>query len=75
VNCRVCGNSLLVERAIFRCSSCRAYAHAYCWEKHVLQSHSPSFVVGTFTRNGEFKPKKPETKPESQVAEKEPVTL
>ncbi|RLC94519.1 MAG: hypothetical protein DRI39_02650 [Chloroflexi bacterium] len=60
VVCRVCGSPLYPGRAVFRCS-CGANIHSSCWEKHVLQSHKPSFVVGTINLDGEFKPKEAET--------------
>ena len=54
MNCAVCGNALLCTRAVFRCS-CGVFVHAYCWDKHVLQAHQPSFEVGTIDLDGEFK--------------------
>jgi len=72
MNCRVCGTSLFPTRAVFRCS-CGAYTHAHCWEKHVLESHRPPFVVGTITMNGEFKARVPETKESSRPSEGELV--
>jgi len=53
MNCRICGNPLFAGRATFRCS-CGAITHGYCWEKHVLQSHEPSFEVGTVDLDGSF---------------------
>ena len=53
MNCRVCGNPLFAGRATFRCS-CGAITHGYCWEKHVLQAHEPSFEVGTVDLDGSF---------------------
>jgi len=53
MNCAVCGNSLLCNRAISHCS-CGVLVHAYCWEKHVLQAHQPTFEVGTIDLSGEF---------------------
>jgi len=54
MNCAVCGNALLCTRAVFRCS-CGVFVHAYCWDKHVLQAHQPTFEVGTIDLDGEFK--------------------
>jgi hypothetical protein len=54
MNCAVCGNALLSTRAVFRCS-CGVFVHAYCWDKHVLQAHQPTFEVGTIDLDGEFK--------------------
>jgi hypothetical protein len=28
--------------------------HSYCWEKHVLAAHKPSFKLGTMAMSGEF---------------------
>jgi hypothetical protein len=53
MNCRICGNPLFAGRATFRCS-CGAITHGYCWEKHVLQTHEPSFEVGTVDLDGLF---------------------
>lgn len=53
MNCAACGNPLLCSRAVFHCS-CGVFVHAYCWEKHVLQAHQPSFEVGTIDLDGEF---------------------
>ena len=53
MNCAVCGSSLLCKRAISHCS-CGVLVHAYCWEKHVLQAHQPTFEVGTIDLSGEF---------------------
>jgi hypothetical protein len=57
MNCRVCTKPLFPQRAVFLCS-CGAYTHGYCWEKHVVDSHRPSFTVGTITVNDQFVPKK-----------------
>ncbi len=59
MNCRVCGNPLFAGRANFRCS-CGAITHGYCWEKHVLESHQPEFVVGTIDIDGQFVTNEPE---------------
>ncbi len=53
MNCAACGNPLLCSRAVFHCS-CGVFVHAYCWEKHVLQAHQPSFEAGTIDLDGEF---------------------
>jgi hypothetical protein len=69
MNCRVCGNPLFAGRATFRCS-CGAITHGYCWEKHVLESHEPEFVVGTVDLDGEFIVNEPEVQePELQEPE------
>jgi hypothetical protein len=44
MNCTVCGNPLIYDRAVFHCS-CGAFIHAYCWDEHVLQAHRPSFEI------------------------------
>jgi len=54
MNCAVCGNPLLCSRAVFRCS-CGVFIHAYCWDKHILQAHQPTFEVGTVDFDGVFK--------------------
>jgi len=54
MNCSVCGDLLRFDRVVFHCS-CGAFVHAYCWEKHVLQVHSPAFEIGSINLNGEFK--------------------
>ena len=53
MNCAVCGSPLLFDRVVFRCS-CGAFVHSYCWDKHVLQAHKPTFEMGTVDLNGEF---------------------
>ena len=66
MNCRVCGNPLFAGRATFRCS-CGAITHGYCWEKHVLQTHEPSFEVGTVDLDGSFViPPAPEAEAEAE---------
>jgi hypothetical protein len=64
MNCTVCGNSLLYDRAVFHCS-CGAFIHAYCWDGHVLQAHRPPFEIGTVNLDGEFKAR--ESQKEEQV--------
>jgi len=64
MNCAVCGNPLLFDRAVFHCS-CGAFVHAYCWDKHVLQAHRPAFEVGTVNLNDEFKVKESEVEEET----------
>ena len=59
MNCGVCGNLLFPGRAVFRCS-CGVLVHAYCWEKHIVESHKPLFVIGNLTVDGEFVPLEPE---------------
>ena len=54
MNCTVCGNPLLFDRVVFHCS-CGAFAHAYCWDEHVLQAHRPPFEIGSVTLDGEFR--------------------
>lgn len=54
MNCADCGSPLLFDRVIFRCS-CGVFVHSYCWDKHVLQAHKPTFEMGTIDLNGEFK--------------------
>jgi hypothetical protein len=60
LHCDVCGNPLLSRRVVFRCQ-CRALVHAYCWEKHVIQFHVPSFTRGRANLDSEFVPEKSET--------------
>lgn len=55
MNCSVCARPLFPGRAVFRCQ-CSVVSHAYCWEKHVAQSHRPLFAVGYVTMDDEFKP-------------------
>lgn len=64
VNCRVCGNSFFVGRAVFHCY-CGAFAHAGCWEKHIIEAHKPPFVLGTVDLDGNFVAK------EASAAQKE----
>ena len=60
MNCGVCLKSLLPNRAVFRCQ-CGIITHAQCWEKHVVESHSPAFTLGHIM-NDEFKPNRPSRK-------------
>jgi hypothetical protein len=53
MNCAVCGKPLPFDRVVFHCS-CGAYVHGYCWDKHVLDAHQPSFEKGTVDLNGDF---------------------
>ena len=53
MNCTVCGNPLIYDRAVFHCS-CGVYVHSYCWDQHVLQAHRPSFEIGSVNLDGEF---------------------
>ena len=53
MDCAVCGNELLSDRAVFHCS-CGVYLHAHCWNNHVLQAHQPEFEIGVLDINGEF---------------------
>jgi hypothetical protein len=54
MNCTVCGNPLIYDRAVFHCS-CGAFVHAYCWDEHVLHAHRPSFEIGSVNLDGEFR--------------------
>ena len=56
MDCTVCGKTLLPSRAVFRCQ-CGTITHAECWEKHIVESHKPSFTLGYVTLDDEFKPK------------------
>ncbi len=53
MNCAECGNALLLDRVIFRCS-CGAYVHAYCADKHIVHAHRPDFQEGFVDLNGDF---------------------
>ena len=68
MNCTVCGNPLLFDRVVFHCS-CGAFVHAYCWDKHVLKAHQPSFEIGAVNLDSEFKAS--ESKIEEQVSEEQ----
>jgi hypothetical protein len=70
MNCRVCGNPLFPGRAIFRCS-CGALSHSYCWDRHILESHTPVYTIGTVTIDGEFIPRTSELKHGSRHQEQE----
>jgi hypothetical protein len=65
MNCIVCGNPLIYDRAVFHCS-CGAFVHAYCWDEHVLQAHRPSFEIGSVNLDGEFAAR--ESREEEQVS-------
>ena len=65
MNCTVCGNPLLFDRAVFHCS-CGVFVHAYCWDEHVLQAHQPHFEIGSVNLDGEFKARESEI--EEQVS-------
>jgi len=54
MNCTVCGNPLIYDRAVFHCS-CGVFIHSYCWDEHVLQAHKPPFEIGSVNLDGEFK--------------------
>ncbi len=53
MNCTECGNALLLDRVIFRCS-CGAYVHAYCADNHIVHAHRPGFQEGFVDLNGDF---------------------
>ena len=55
MNCAVCGNPLVFDRVVFRCS-CGVFIHSYCWDNHVLEAHKPTFEMGTVSLNDEFEP-------------------
>jgi len=74
VNCAVCGNQLYASRTVFLCS-CSAITHAQCWEKHIVESHKPSFTTGVVTMDGRFIPKSAETEEGSPPSEKELVAI
>lgn len=65
MNCTVCGNPLIYDRAVFHCS-CGVFVHSYCWDEHVLQAHRPSFEIGTVNLDGEFKVR--ESRKQEQVS-------
>lgn len=54
MNCAVCGSPLLFDRVVFRCS-CGVFIHSYCWDKHVLQAHKPTYEIGSMDLNDKFK--------------------
>lgn len=71
MNCRVCGTPFFIGRSVFRCS-CGILVHSWCWEKHVLEAHKPSFTIGTVDLDGNFSPsnKEKDLQPlEKQVAQ------
>jgi hypothetical protein len=70
MDCAVCGNPLLFDRVVFHCS-CGAFVHAYCWNKHVLQAHQPTFEIGAVDLNGEFKAR--ESKIEEESSEEQVI--
>ena len=74
MNCAVCGNRLYAGRTVFQCS-CGTITHAQCWEKHIVESHKPSFTTGVVTIDGGFIPKSEETEEVSHPSEKEPVAI
>ncbi len=65
MNCTVCGNPLIYDRAVFHCS-CGVFVHGYCWDEHVLQAHRPSFEIGSVTLDGEFRAR--ESRIEKQIS-------
>ncbi len=56
MNCSACGSPLQFDRVVFRCS-CGAYIHAYCVDRHIVDSHRPDLEEGYADLNGEFHPK------------------
>lgn len=68
MDCAVCGNQLLSDRAVFHCS-CGVYLHAHCWNKHILQAHQPEFEIGVLDMNGEFKVRSTEENNEAASTE------
>ena len=65
MNCTVCGNPLIYDRAVFHCS-CGVFVHSYCWDQHVLQAHRPSFEIGSVNLDGDFKVR--ESRKQEQVS-------
>jgi hypothetical protein len=65
MNCTVCGNPLIYDRAVFHCS-CGAFMHAYCWDEHVLHAHRPCFEIGSVNLDGEFEAR--ESRREEQIS-------
>ncbi len=53
MNCSVCGSPLLFDRVVFHCE-CGAYVHAYCADKHIIESHRPEMDEGHADLNGDF---------------------
>lgn len=75
MNCNVCGNPLIYDRSVFRCS-CGAFVHSYCWDEHVLRVHKPPFEIGSVNLDGEFKvreSRKEELVAKARVSGKESV--
>lgn len=69
MNCSVCGSPLLFDRVVFRCE-CGAYVHAYCLDKHIVNSHRPELEEGYADLNGEFHLKhQPEPEPVAALTE------
>ena len=68
MNCIVCGNPLIYDRAVFHCS-CGAFVHAYCWDEHVLQAHRPSFEIGAVNLDGEFRARESEIEEQGSMAQ------
>lgn len=56
MNCSACGSPLQFDRVVFRCA-CGAYVHAYCVDKHIIESHRPEMEEGYSDLNGDFHPK------------------
>ena len=78
MNCTECGNALLLDRVIFRCS-CGAYVHAYCADNHIVHAHRPDFEEGFVDLNGDFHLKKEPAVvaelPESEAEEESPEVV
>jgi len=72
MNCRVCGNPFFSGRTVFSCS-CGSMIHAECWEKHIVESHKPTYTTGTMTMRGEFVPMSAELEKGSHPTEKETI--
>ena len=53
MNCSVCGSPLLFDRVVFHCE-CGTYVHAYCADKHIVESHRPVMEEGFADLNGDF---------------------
>ena len=73
MDCEVCGKVLLPSRAVFNCS-CGALTHAYCWEKHVFQSHRPRYTLVYVDLNGKVQPKQAVNQAGKWSEKKIPVT-
>jgi len=78
MNCAECGNALLLDRVIFRCS-CGAYVHAYCADNHIVHAHRPDFEEGSVDLNGDFHLKEGPVAvadlPEPEVEEESPEAV